>query len=231
MANELNDYRQDSAPLTTKRALCTHCHRPLRVCLCDLVVKTPNQVSVLLLQHPSEKNHPKGSVNLLQLSLAQCELRHGEIFKGLRAELNNSSYHNILLYPETENGNKPKTNMSSGQENRGTVPSWRSTSTSDPEQDQETATPIRLILLDGSWKKAYKILQLNPCLQELPRYQGPIPEAGAYTMRKAPKPGQLSSLEACCYALGELEQNRDRYHPLLSSFAEFNRRWQDQLEA
>ncbi|MCV6626880.1 MAG: DTW domain-containing protein [Cellvibrionaceae bacterium] len=182
-----------------KRPQCPRCQRPLTACLCSLAQTVANRVPLLLLQHPSEAHHPKGSVDLMALSLSNIEVRVGETFAGLAAELDNSRYRDLLLYPETEQ------------------------SSPAPLNDKR---PPRLIALDGSWRKTYKLLQLNPCLQQLPRYRGPISKQGQYRIRKAPKAGQLSTLEACCQALGELEQAGDKYQPLLDAFVVFNQRWQ-----
>ena len=191
----------------SKRPLCENCQRPIKRCLCDLVVPTDNRIPVLILQHPSEKDHPKGSVALLQHSLLKIDVRYGEVFEHLTQELNDSPFHDILLYPETQSDSLHPT--------------------PPPERSPQMQKPQRLILIDGSWKKAYKILQLNPCLQRLTRYQGPMPEQSQYTMRKAPKAGQLSTLEACCQALAQLEHSKTRYTGILNAFEEFNRRWQE----
>ncbi len=186
-----------------KRISCPKCLRPKRSCLCDLVTVVDNHIPVQLLQHPKESQHPKGSATLLQLSLSRINIRTGEQFPELVQTLADSPFQDVLLYPPD-------------------VESKHSTVLNREVQDER---PLRLWLLDGTWRKAYKILQLNPALQALPRFTPNAQQQGQYQIRKAPKEGQLSTLEACCHALGELEQSPGKYQPLLSAFGEFNQRW------
>ena len=63
-----------------RRPTCARCQRPLRTCLCGWIRPTGNRVPVLLLQHPLEAGHAKGSAALLRLSLQHCRLETGEAF-------------------------------------------------------------------------------------------------------------------------------------------------------
>jgi DTW domain-containing protein YfiP len=80
-----------------------------------------------------------------------------------------------------------------------------------------------LILLDGTWKKAYKMFKLSKNLCGLPQISLPeaLASAGQYHIRKVAKKNALSSLEACCYAL-ELFEKNDKYQQLIDKFVEFN---------
>ncbi|GAA6151888.1 tRNA-uridine aminocarboxypropyltransferase [Pseudoteredinibacter isoporae] len=195
------------------RIRCSQCQRPQRSCLCDLITPVNNVVHVHLLQHPKESQHPKGSAILLQLSLQRMSTWVGEDFPLLEQTLSNHGYQDILLYPSddvSEPHNVPSTETS------------REFTSSDDNTDMQ---PIRLWVLDGTWRKTYKMLQLNPALLQLPRFTARAHEIGQYRIRKAPKEGQLSTLEACCHALAELEQSAEKYRALLTAFEEFNQRW------
>ena len=76
---------------------------------------------------------------------------------------------------------------------------------------------VRLVVIDGSWRKSRKMLYLNPVLQQLPRLPLQNLPAGHYTIRKAHKPGQLSTLEASCAALQQLEPENTALPQLLHS--------------
>jgi DTW domain-containing protein YfiP len=78
----------------------------------------------------------------------------------------------------------------------------------------------RLILLDGSWRGSRALLRSNPWLLALPRYGLPA-RPGAYAIRRAHRPGQLSSLEAGLQALAALEGDATPYAPLLAAFDAF----------
>ncbi len=183
------------------RTLCPRCRRPTRACLCHWIRPTPNETALLILQHPSEVSQAKNSAGLLSLSLARCEIQVGEQWPEheLRALLD-PNRQPVLLYPETEDLPAPR------------IESDESTG---PEQRQ-------LIVLDGTWRKSRKMLYLNPLLQTLPRLALTDTPESRYRIRRARKPGQLSTLEASCYALAHLEGGRVGYSALLEAFDGFN---------
>jgi DTW domain-containing protein YfiP len=86
---------------------------------------------------------------------------------------------------------------------------------------------LRLVVLDATWRKSRRMLHLNPGLQALPRLSLDGAAPSAYRIRKAHKPGQLSTLEATCAALDRLEGGSAQRQALLRAFdgfiEEFNR--------
>ncbi|MCY1433632.1 DTW domain protein [compost metagenome] len=70
------------------------------------------------------------------------------------------------------------------------------------EQDQR---PWLLVVPDGTWRKASKLLHLNPLLATLPRVTLAQVQPSRYRLRKAPADGALSTLEAVVQALNVLE--------------------------
>jgi DTW domain-containing protein YfiP len=80
---------------------------------------------------------------------------------------------------------------------------------------------LRLIVLDGTWRKSRKMLYLNPLLQALPRLSLRDTPAAYHQIRKAHRPDQLSTLEATCVALAQLENNTALFSPLLTAFDGF----------
>ncbi|MFG6412554.1 tRNA-uridine aminocarboxypropyltransferase [Roseateles sp. DC23W] len=78
----------------------------------------------------------------------------------------------------------------------------------------------RFILLDGSWRQSRRLLAGNPWLGALPRLALPdLP--GCYAIRRAHRPGQLSTLEAGLHALSLLEGHPERFEPLWAAFEAF----------
>jgi len=77
--------------------------------------------------------------------------------------------------------------------------------------------PPRLVVPDGTWRKARKLLHLNPPLAALPRVRLPDGLVSRYRVRKAPAPGALSTLEAIVAALNALE-GAGRFDALLKPF-------------
>ncbi len=175
-----------------RRALCAHCRRPLRTCLCRWVTPTANRVPLRVLQHPQEQGHAKGSLPLLRLSLSQCKVEIAEVFN---AEQQSAWQQpgTWLLYP--------------GDDTARAAPGAPS------------AAVLQLLLLDGTWRKTRKLLHLNPTLQQLPRFALTAPPPSRYGNRKSQQPAQRSTLEAACLALAALEQRPAHYEPLLHAFS------------
>jgi DTW domain-containing protein YfiP len=80
---------------------------------------------------------------------------------------------------------------------------------------------LRLVIVDGTWRKSRKMLFQNPLLQSLPRLALRDTPTSQYMIRKAHRSDQLSTLEASCYALMQLEKNSEKYHPLLTALDNF----------
>jgi len=183
----------------SRRAMCERCLRAQRSCICRWIRPLAPAAQVLILQHPLEVAQAKGSGRLLHLSLTGSVLEHGEQFdeEALRDLLFGGDMQPVLLYPHTPG------------EPAGALPDL-----SAPER-------LRLVILDATWRKSRKMLHLNPLLQALPRLPLIDPPASQYRIRKAHRDDQLSTLEAACHALGQLEDDAARYLPLLQAFDGF----------
>ncbi|MBC8651012.1 DTW domain-containing protein [Pseudomonas sp. MTM4] len=170
------------------RPRCTRCQRPLKQCLCALIPSLVSETEVLILQHPSETGHALNTARLAALGLTSAELRVGERFDDLPVNDSRESY---LLFP----GDDAVSLAQLAAEDR----------------------PLRLVVPDGTWRKARKLLHLNPALASLPRVALPEGLTSRYRLRKAPMPGALSTLEAIVVALNALE-GAGRFDALLRPF-------------
>src|SRR5690606_17096961 len=197
--------------MTNKRACCSRCARPLRTCLCQWIVAIPNQIELIILQHPLEVNNAKNSARLLQLSLRNCQVYEGETFSDdfLHDLISRDDKKSLLLFPSTPDA--------SNQLSSAELPAAQVT---QPSVIQPSPAQ-RLIMLDGTWRKCRKMLYLNPILQQLPRLSLDHCPPSRYHIRKAHADNQLSTLEASCYALQQLENNEVDYDPLLKAFDGF----------
>lgn len=185
------------------RPQCTACLRPLRACICRWVAPTAHAVEVIVLQHPLEVHQAKGSARLLHLSLAHCRLVVGEAFAVPVWPADGK--HTLLLYPDSL---------------QDTAPDLRVPPPLPPEWPQAQSR-LRLVVLDGTWRKSRKMLYQSPPLQQLPRLALHNPPPSHYRIRKAHGSDQLSTLEATCYALCQLEGGAARFQPLLNAFDGF----------
>ncbi len=161
------------------RPQCPRCLRPATHCLCALIPSLDSRTRVLLLQHPSEVNHALNTARLAALGLNNAQLIVGEVFDDLPVLLNPPGYQARLLFPADD-----------AQPLQAYVPG-----------DQ----PLLLVVPDGTWRKARKLLHLNPLLAALPRVTLAEGAVSRYRLRKAPGPGALSTVEAIVQALQVLE--------------------------
>lgn len=188
------------------RACCTKCNRPLTRCLCALITPCANRVELCIVQHPQETNNAKNSAALLLRSLARSQCLVGERFapQQLQQALYQGNKQPLLLYPAT-----------ACEQSLGLLPPAPLGELSLLPSEQ-----LRLVVLDATWKKSRKLLYLNPLLQQLPRLPLSQTPPSEYRIRKAEGENQLSTLEASCYALEQLEPGSS-YQPLLAAFRLF----------
>lgn len=159
----------------------------------------------MLLQHPLEQHHSKGTARLLQLSLQRCRVWVGEQFEPeLLAE--------ILAAPEAGGGTCLLYPPDADAEESPAL-------AAKVEADSPPCT--RLVLLDATWRKSRKMLHLNPLLRQLPRLSLSPTGPSRYAIRKAQLPGQLSTLEAAVMALKQLEGPSPQLDELLTGFEGF----------
>jgi DTW domain-containing protein YfiP len=183
---------------SARRINCATCLRAASDCICHLAVPLASSVEVLVLQHPLEVRNAKNSARLLHLCLPGSRLAVGETFdpEELASLLTAGGRTPVLLYPATPGAPAPAAELS------------------QPER-------LRLVVLDGTWRKSRKMLYLNPLLQQLPRLALDEVPASNYRIRKAHAPHQLSTLEATAYALAQMEKNPLHYQPLMAAFDGF----------
>jgi DTW domain-containing protein YfiP len=165
------------------RPLCNNCQFALNTCLCGAITTVKNHVNIIILQHPSEQKIAKNTAKLLNLSLTNCQIIIGENnddFAQLKALPINTT---ALLYP-----NEQAVYL-------------------DDSSALNTLQPItHLVVIDGTWKKAYKILQLCTLLKQFKTVSFKQLPKNRYAIRKAPRADSLSTLEAVAHSLFLIEQ-------------------------
>jgi len=70
---------------------------------------------------------------------------------------------------------------------------------------QRVATPVTLIVPDGSWRQASKMPRREPMLRDLPRIKLPPVAAPGRALRRETKDNGLATFVAIAHALGLLE--------------------------
>ena len=160
---------------------------------------TCHRTEVLILQHPMEASEAKGTARLLHLSLQRSVVLTGEVFGAPLDTALQGPHCNLLLFPDT-------------------APSFTS-----PSHEAWRPPPglLRLVVLDGTWRKTRKMLALNPQLQRMQRLSLTATPPSRYRIRKAHQAHQLSTFEATCLALSQLEGDDFAMQPLLEAFDGF----------
>ncbi len=138
------------------------------------------------------------------LGLKHAELLVGEHFPQLDGMVA-SAGRALLLFPEKDEG-RPRPGLQSRPP--PCEAKWGALAKDGP---------ALLIVPDGTWRKARKIVRMNPVLNTLPRLSLPPGEPSEYRVRKASEPAAVSTIEAISRSLSLLEPGQD-FQRLLAPF-------------
>jgi DTW domain-containing protein YfiP len=173
------------------RTTCRRCRRPTSACWCAQLPSLSTSTQVVILQHPRERDVAIGTARMAHLCLPGSRLVEGLAFDDHPALQDIFDDDTAVLYP--------------GEEAR-------------PLEDWLKRRPRRLIVVDGTWSQAKKLLKLNPRLASLPRLSFSPSQPGNYRIRKEPTDQHLSTIEATAAVLGVLEGDADRFAAMLVPF-------------
>lgn len=182
---------------------CSKCRKSLKACICDWIKTLSTSVELIILQHSKEENRPMGTARILSLSLPNSRLIVGEDFSDnveLNGLLSESEVEHVILYPSEKS-----TDIQAFKQ------------VQDPDRRFGDEKRLRVILLDGTWKKAFKMWQVSNNLRDLTCIHLPTDLQGNYRIRKAPSSNSLSTVEAGYHILSLLEPEND-FSPLLEAF-------------
>lgn len=169
--------------------------RPQRTCYCGALVSLPTRTRVVILQHPRERDMPIGTAHMATLCLPNSALHVGVDWQdsaSLTRELAASEGEVVLLYPDEQARDLA----------------------SDPPRG-----PCTLVVLDGTWWQARKLLRTNPRLAALPRVAFVPQKPSEYRIRREPSLECVSTIEAIAEVLPLLEEGPpERFAALLQPF-------------
>ena len=181
---------------------CLQCLKTKKACICEWITPISTEVELIILQHPTEAKRPLGTAKILSLSLVNCRTFIGENFTDhteLNTLLADEKYQHQVLFLD-------------------------GTSQAISSSSNQTKQKQRVILLDGTWKKAYKMWQLSTNLHSLPKVHLDTELSGNYRVRKAPKDNALSTAEAGYHVLSQLDSESaetkelDKFGSILTAF-------------
>ncbi len=152
-----------------------------------------SRTRVVFLQHPRERRVAIGTARMAHLSLPNSELYVGVDFSGHARleELAARPERVAVLFPGEE---------------------------AIPLEEARKQPPETLIVVDGTWPLARKVVKTNPLLAGLPRI-GFIPRRPSnYRIRAEPAEHCVSTIEAVVEVLGALEGDPERFDIMLRAF-------------
>lgn len=161
------------------------------MCWCDAVTQVPSQTRVVFIQHPREAKVPISTCRMAHLSLPNSELHVG------LSAVGNPALEKLCARP-------------------GVAVLFPSESATDV--DALTVPPETLVVVDGTWSNAKKVVEKCPLLSKLPRLKFFPDQPGNYRIRKEPEAHCLATIEATAFVLGRLEKAPTRFTPILTAF-------------
>lgn len=179
------------------RPTCYSCFRPHSHCVCNLVEPFAGHCNVLILQHPHERKKYYSTAKIVVNGMTNAKLLRGIEFDTATLDECLAGKRAYLLYPRP-----------------GALPC----------EEVELTSEDTVIVVDGTWSEAGKIVHCNPRLRELPCLTFGSPLRSTYRIRKQPRDHYLSTVESVSYLLklnaaarGRPEQARC-YDRLLDGF-------------
>ncbi len=176
-------------PENEPRPTCYRCFRPRLRCVCDLVPRVRNRTPVIILQHPRERFHPFGTATLAKLGLERLQVHVAWRHPQRKAWLRFEPG-DRLLFPDP----------------------------TAPELRELATLPRRLVVVDGTWAHARRVLLDSGLLDTVPRVRLDPDAPSRYRIRREPSAECLSTLESVVAALRVLEPETKGFDALLAAF-------------
>jgi DTW domain-containing protein YfiP len=165
---------QQTHTISEARATCYACYRPRAHCVCGYLQPFEAHTKLLLLQHPNEWRKYYSTAKLVKDSISNSQLWRDVTFPPEKLQRAIESHETFLLYPGSDAVDCEEVPLSSHS---------------------------RVIVIDGTWDEAQKIVYRNPILHSVPRISFRKPLSSTYRIRRPPKGGYLSTVESIAHLL------------------------------
>jgi DTW domain-containing protein YfiP len=157
------------------------------MCVCGDVHVFSTWLRIAILQHPAESRRTISTARIVSLSVAGCRHFVGVDFTGQRGFsdwIDPAAGPAYLVYPEPD--------------------AWKLDDLVRTNDGWPRGRPL-FVLLDGTWSQARKIKNQNPLLAGIPRVALAADRPSEYRIRKQPRDGCLSTVEAAALLLSHLD--------------------------
>lgn len=195
---KIREERKANAPVL--RQICRACLQPDYTCYCPWITPLETRIHFVILIHPIEAHRRIATGRMAHLTLKNSRLIKGQDYtenEELNSVLSDPSRQCAILYPGKLSANF--TTMS--HEERF-------------DYFDEDKIPT-LIVIDGTWATARKMVRLSQNLHHLPRVCFTPSEPSNFRVRKQPRPECYSTIEAIHHTL-ELMGDGGRAHDALT---------------
>lgn len=185
-------------------ARCLRCKMREDLCICREISPIKCAIRVVIVMHKCEVEKSTSTARLLKLILPTCSL-HVVGVQEYPLDLDDAIVPNtnpIVLYPELG---------------------------SDELSERDRGVVRTLVVPDGTWTQAKKIVRRRPELWALPRRQLPLGKKTEYTLRRNQAESGVCTAEAVARALGildgpEVQSQIEQYLRLMVGRVEWSRR-------
>lgn len=154
-----------------------------RYCICEEIERLDLETRIVVLMHHREWNKTTATAHLASLALSNFAIHlRGKKDQALpTADLTDPERRQLLLYPAE--GARVLT----------------------PELVTEDPRQITIVVPDGSWRQASKVLKRVEALRDVERIVLPPGRPTEYKLRREPKEAGLATYEAIARTLGIIE--------------------------
>ncbi len=160
--------------VTEMRPTCLECLRPEEHCLCALVPRFRAQCNVLILQHPNERKKYHGTARMVTAAIENARIRRGLYFREGEIERMLANQNSYIMFPGGDSIDCENIELSSSD---------------------------TVLVIDGTWSEAGKVLTRNSALGSLPRITFRRQLESKFRIRKQPKAHYLSTIECVAHLL------------------------------
>lgn len=179
---------------------CSACALHVPLCLCGTMKPIDTRTRCTLLMHAKESRRSTNTGHLLPLGIRHCQIRirGRQDTPGMQQGLHRQGHYDCVLFPSED----------------ATVLT--------AEWVDSLEMPVHLIVPDGNWRQAKKMIWREPELANLPRVTIQGGALSRYRLRRHQNPRFLSTFEAVSRALDILESDTisTQIQPLFDTFVD-----------
>jgi DTW domain-containing protein len=189
-------------PSTKSENPCPDCLRSERYCVCAHIIPVDTRTEILVLQHPQEPGVAIGTAPIIQKGFTNARIVTGLSWANLKKILKQEVTYQqwgVLYVGSIRTEQLPSEGLYSVSD-KGVI---------RPNQKQLLSSLKGIIVLDGTWSQAKTLWWRNPWLLKVQRLVVRSDQKSLYdTIRKEPRRGCFSSIEALAEALEHLESKK-----------------------